>query len=134
MMATRIAWYTQNRVLLMRFQGDVSADELSQINRQITQHLDESDAQLVHLILDQRDIGGVPGNIMTLTRTMTFIQHPRLGWVLRFGEIHPTVRFMSAVVMQAASVRFRNFHTLEEALQFLSHVDVTLNHAGDEVG
>lgn len=133
-MTARIAWYTPDRVLLIRFQGDVTTDELMQINRQITGYLDSADAQLVHLIIDQRDIGSVPGNVMSLTRTMTFIQHPRLGWVLRFGDIHPIIRFMAAVVMQAASVRFRNFHTLEEALNFLSYVDVTLSDDSGEDG
>jgi len=83
-------------------------------------------AHPVHLIVDDSAMKEVPLQLSELRKGFSFLEHPRLGWVLVYGRHHPIDNFMFAVIHQMVKIRFRRFEREAEALAFLQQIDTAI--------
>jgi len=67
-----------------------------------------------------------PLQLGEVRKNLTFLQHPRLGWVLAYGRHKPIDQFVLAVLTQVSKVRFRRCATEAEALAFLQQIDTAI--------
>ena len=123
-MSIQLSWYLENRVLLLTSQGESSDQDLLDIDQPIIEHLNQSNAPLVHLIADHRKGGKMPS--MKAAAQIQWPKHPQYGWGIMVGLTNPVQRFLVAVASNFFKVRQRNFDTMDEALDFLNEVDTTL--------
>lgn len=123
-MPAQLSWYLENRVLLMTNQGEVTDQELFDLDPEIIAYLNDCTAPLVHTIIDHRKGINSPS-----AKGLTHLQwpkHPKVGWMIMVGMKNPFQRFIVAVATSFFKTRMRMFSTMEEGLVFLNHVDSTL--------
>jgi len=125
-MAHEISWLVPNKVINMYVNGDMTLESLVAFSDDVIQHIEASDAPLVHLLIDERDMGGFPSQIKRVLDSAQFLRHPRLGWFVIYGTDNKVLKFISYMVAQVAHIRHRRFVTQEEALAFLQTIDSTL--------
>jgi hypothetical protein len=126
MMAHEISWLVPNKVINMYVNGDMTLESLTAFSDDVIQHIEASDAPLVHLLIDERDMGGFPSQIKRVLDSAQFLRHPRLGWFVIYGTDNKVLKFISYMVAQVAHIRHRRFVTQAEALAFLQTIDSTL--------
>src|SRR5688500_7514486 len=86
MMSHEIAWLVPNKVIDLHVIGDISLESLAAFSQDIMQYIESSDAPLVHLLADERDMGGFPSQIKRVLDSAQFLRHPRLGWFVIYGS------------------------------------------------
>jgi hypothetical protein len=126
MMSHEISWLIPNKVINLHVIGDISLESLATFSQDIIQHIEASDAPLVHLLADERDMGGFPSQIKRVLDAAAFLRHPRLGWFVIYGTDNKVLKFISYMVAQVTQIRHRRFVTQAEAFAFLQAVDTTL--------
>lgn len=125
-MIADIHWLIENKVILANPQGSPQVDELSLASETLQAFIDESDAPLVHILIDESRLKSMPVSLKILTDAFGFLKHPRLGWFIIYGNDDRMKKFISSMLTGMTKVRHRRFDTLEESLQFLVDVDTTL--------
>src|SRR5262249_44343349 len=123
-MPVKLSWYVENRVMMVAAQGDYTDEELIALDDQVIKYLDQSTAPLVHMVMDRQETTHIP-SIKSVTM-VKWPKHPRYGWTLVVGSTNPFQRFVVALANNFFKGRQRNFDSLDEALDFLNHVDSTL--------
>ena len=123
-----IKWYVPDRVILVRFEGEVTTDDAEGINTEAVEMLDKAGGEgAVHLVSDTRDVHKFPINSIQLRKKLTLFDHPSLGYVVTVTS-NPLVRFFGNIIPVASS-RFQNTQVvanMEASRQFLERVDQTL--------
>ena len=100
-------WHMPGRVLMLTVSGDVSLEDLAQFNGAMLSHLDQG-MPPVHLISIGNNIRRVPTSIMLIKQTVTYIQHPNMGWTIIVQEkANPLTGFMLSVAAQATGMKMR---------------------------
>jgi hypothetical protein len=125
-MAYEVSWYIEGRVIFSRFSGDVTIDDLDQVNKLVIEFLDSSASNAVHHLSDATGIDSHPNNAFALQNSQSYLKHSRLGWVVVYGVKNKTLNFLSALVTQVLKVRVRMLASHDEAVTFLQQVDKTL--------
>src|SRR5689334_10087471 len=123
-MPIQLSWYLENHVILHVNQGDISDQEILDVDQPISGFLERSHAPLVHLILDNRSATTTP-SIKAISQ-LKYPKHPRFCWLIVVGPTNTFVRFVNAVTTNLFKSRNRMFDTMDEALDFLNEVDSTL--------
>ncbi len=133
-MSAETTWYIENRVILMRVQGESTFQDIAQEDAEVVVRIRQGSkvTPLVHLILDMRAMTKIPVNLVEIRRALTHLKEPALGWTVVAG-MSPVIRFVAGMVTQMAGVRFRMFPTLEEAVSFLISQDESLADLKTEV-
>lgn len=125
-MEYKLEWSVPRRVILIKVSGDVSLDELRQFNTELIAFLNEGTAP-THLISIGNDIRRVPTNLMHIRESISYIQHPHIGWTIIVQEKpNPLTSFFVSVAMQATGMKLRQVKTLNDALTTLQRIDQTL--------
>jgi len=132
-MRPNTSWFIQNRVIHQVCAGEMSLEDVSHGSTSIIEHIDESDAPLVHLIISETDLISLPTSLAAFTKSVEFLRHKRLGWFIIYGNMNqaPIVKFLGTAVITMAGVRHRRVETLRDALKHLAFVDTTLPSAED---
>src|ERR1051326_3493267 len=94
-MPTQLSWFLENRVMLLTSHGAVSDQDLFDIDQPVIDYLNQSNAPLVHLIIDHRDATTTPS--VKASTQLKWPKHPRNGWGIMVGLTNPIQRFMVAV-------------------------------------
>ena len=129
-MPLQLRWYLENRVILLTSQGDSSDQDLLDIDQKVINYLNQSDAPLVHFIMDQRNVPPAPpskaaAQIKVATQ-LKWPKHPKYGWAIMIGPTNSLQRFIIAVATNFFKIRQRGFNTMDEGLDFLNDIDGTL--------
>ncbi len=126
-MPFKSAWYVEGQVIYTRVWGAITSEELHANILDVQQHYYEQSTQLfVHQLVDNRAVSQqLSGRDMVSAMPKT--PHPRAGWSLIIGQVHPVARFLSDVAMQVIRLRFRFYKTPEEAIAFLKEADNTID-------
>jgi hypothetical protein len=129
-MAFELSWYLENRVILLTGHGEGSDQNLLDIDQQVINYLNQSNATLVHLIMDQRNLpppsSSKAASQIKLASQLKWPKHPKYGWAILVGPSNSLQRFVIAVATNFFKVRQRTFDTMDEALDFLNDIDSTL--------
>jgi hypothetical protein len=128
-MAFNVSWYEEQRVILTKLNGNVTLDELKEIDRQLIEFI-RAGTPLVHLIVDMTEMDKMPTNVTQVNGALQHLNEDGLGWTILVGA-SPIIRFVGGVVAQIARMRFRALPTFSEALTFLTAQDSTLQHLVD---
>jgi hypothetical protein len=123
-MPQQIQWYEPNRIIHHRFYGVVTLEDITQGNEQAIALIRQGTPP-VHDIVDAVDVERVLFNLNGLLHSTSFFKEPNLGWMIVAAE-NPMVRFFGSMLGQVTHTRFRTVDNLEEALETLTHVDMTL--------
>ena len=121
-----IEWLIENRVIIGKPEGNPSPEVLELASETYRTLIDQSDAPLVHVLVDESDLDTLPVSLKVLVDTLDFLKHPRLGWFILYGNDDLMKNFVSSTLTGITQVRHRRFSTLEESLRFLAMVDTTL--------
>jgi hypothetical protein len=118
-------WFLENRVSFTRLFGVVQDADLKAMDAWLNACMNNSPERLVHHIIDARDITK-PTSVRQAMQ-LTAPRHPRIGWAITIGATrNPMVRFLTALVVSAARLRYRDVTTLEEALAQFKILDPSL--------
>jgi hypothetical protein len=126
-MPAETAWYQENRVIIVRVQGELTLDDMAVVDRNIVNYVRQGapSSPLVHLIVNMREMTKMPVNLAQVHRTLTHLKEPALGWSVMVG-MSPVMRFVASTVIQMAGARFRIVPTLEEGVAFLISQDESI--------
>jgi hypothetical protein len=120
-------WYVDNKILFIQYWGEVTVDDLRRQIELNNRYIDESDAPLVHMIIDVSQITQ-PASMKDLTAALAgFKPHPRGGWTITVGEKDPLTKFVSYIGRQLFRLRQRSFETFQQAVDFLKFMDTTID-------
>ena len=122
-MPTEIYWKIPQRVITVRYSGHMTVQDIRDSIERTRAHLEEG-TPLVHIILDIGDVSGYP-NLTELRHGLDYENSRKQGWTMFVGA-EGIARFISSVLSQLASNRFRMFDKAEHALTFLIEMDETL--------
>jgi hypothetical protein len=126
-MLHEIGYSIDNRVIYVRFDGDLTTDDALASNV-ATIELIRGGIAPVHYIVDTRHLKNVRVNLKQMTEVATFLREPNLGWVIVIGG-SPIARFLSSVIMQMKHQNFHFAESLEDAHASLTRVDTSLKEA-----
>ena len=125
-MSYEIGWLVEEKVIELHVSGDIASEILFAASRDIIVLMDSSTAPLVHLIVNETDMGNFPKQIKNVMDAAEFINHPKMGWFLIYGNDSPFLNFLSPMVARVARLRHRRFQNGADAYNFLFSVDATL--------
>jgi len=125
-MTANVSWYIEGRIVMVTATGSLTIRDGIAISNQLIQLFESSTAPLVHVLVNQRDLSAVPQDLKQIVKATAFMRHPQMGWLLLFGTENRAVHFMAYLASQIARLRHRRFSTLDDALDFLYSVDLTL--------
>jgi hypothetical protein len=125
-----VSWYVNQRVIHWRVWGQITLEEIAQMGKDQQKLLSEGTIP-VHTISNIADVENFPTDLRQLKEALEGVNHPHLGWILVVGTTTPLKRFVvtTATQMVVPDVRLRMFSKMEEALEFLTHVDETVSAA-----
>lgn len=126
-MPQQVDWYIPNRIIHVRYQGDVTYADIIGITN-ATEQLIESGVAPLYFIADLREIEKVSGNPLKNRRNFAFVSHPKIKYVLSCGYLHPMAAFFATTMRHLLQFQFdyKHFQDFEDAMQFLYNLDPTL--------
>jgi hypothetical protein len=124
-MAHKIRWHLDKRILLIDYVGDIDLAEVHQINDELESFRLEGHKP-VHIISDHSRMGKT-----ALTLNLTFKSFPTMkkygwGWVVLLGIGQPT-RFFADVFAMQFRLKMKIATNYEEAFMLLRQRDATLH-------
>jgi len=123
-MSSQLSWYLENRVMQIVNHGEVTDQDLFDLDESAVHYMDQGSAPLVHLIIDHRK--GINSPSAKGLMQLKWPKHPKMGWIVMVGMANPLQKFVTAVASNFFKTRLRMVDTMDEALDFLNDVDSTL--------
>lgn len=124
-MPLEVNWAVENRVVLVKAIGHVTEIELDAYDEIVVSYLEQSDAHLIHLVLEATHLATMPMKPHFYTE-LGWATHPKLGWVIPVNLQNKAFRFLVSVVSQLLKNRLRMEDSTEEAIAFLHDIDPTI--------
>ncbi len=122
----QINWYIPQRVVYIRWDATVTLDTIEQVSAAVRTLMDEATAPC-HILNDARDVASYPVNVMEIRGVMTFIDHPKLEWLISITS-NPVVTFLADIVPQMITkTRSKATMDVDIALDFLRCADCSLD-------
>ncbi len=122
----KLEWHVPKRVIYVTVSGDVSLEELEQFNHYMIEYLEQGKAP-VHLVSVGENIKRVPTNLMEIKKTITYLQHPNMGWTIVVQEkANPLTGFMLSVASQATGMKFHQVKNVSDGLEMLRRLDQSI--------
>jgi hypothetical protein len=125
-MIANIQWLIDHKVIIAIPEGKPPVEDLQLASDTFQAFMDESDAPLVHILIDESKFEAMTISLKILSDVFGFLKHPRLGWVVMYGSDDQMKKFVSTMLTGMAKTRHRRFDTFEESLDFLMTMDSTL--------
>jgi hypothetical protein len=121
-------WFLENRIVLFKFSGSVTFEEVVSALEDSARIVNESEEEKVHFLHDWSQLERFPTNILQIRKeTNAPIRDLRkLGWLVIFGAENRLLRYISQTVLQVFRIRFRMFTHAEDAIAYLRKMDPTL--------
>jgi hypothetical protein len=125
-MSYQTSWLIQDKVVIEKFWGDFSDNDVQSWEQEMITLLEQSPASKVHFLLELAEVRDMPsiGSI----RQMTVTHHPKLGWVVIHGLRHRYVRALLLFTLLLFNLHYKIVEDEDEALEFLQTLDASLRH------
>lgn len=123
-MTSQVNWLLEDRIVYVLNTGVGTADDVVTSMHDALVLLDKGRAP-VHMIVDgQTERNDISlGDLMTILRASP--ASPNLGWFVYVSESKMN-RFFGSIGSQMTGAQTKSYATLQEAIEFLQHVDQTL--------
>lgn len=137
-MAITHYWYYSNRVFYVHFEGELTEQDILQSESDVAnkfEQVEQQEPRYIHVILDNRELTKTP----PLVKLLEILNNTearrkmgkaiRSGWVIDVGVPMKNVnmlKFQLDMIAQRNNIRYRQFETLEEAIDFLRLMDESL--------
>lgn len=130
-------WLIPDRVMLLKYIGVLTSEDVKHCLDETLNMRDEANARLgeygplVHTITDATGLESYALRLPDMKSMLTSLRDQRVGWSI---FVHPSraERFMAAVGHHWVGVRHREVATMAEALKFLKS-DTTVSEAIDQI-
>ena len=124
-MPFEVKWYVEGRVSIGRDWGDLTIEEMRASNEMTLQHV-RAGTPPVHLLIDTREIGKLPGSFVPMLKEIEAFRHePHMGWTIMVTN-NSLLHFFGVLSSNLIKMPFRAVTTYEEANTLLKKVDPTL--------
>lgn len=128
-MPVEVDWYLENRIINLKYIGDVDMQDISESAQNAYRLLEASTANYVHALQDATDLTSLPRNLKAIHEAVEVAYtHPRVGWVIAHNISNPFFRFIANTITQLTGSRFRIVPTQADALAWLQSRDSTLSN------
>ena len=128
------SWLVQNAVILVKYEDDVTIDEVTESVEELVWRMNTTQRQLVHMVMDMTALGTHPTNLSELNNiAKMLLSHERVGWLLMLGNQNSLTKFLVEMIAQMSKIRFRGFVDWEETREFLQGMDSTLPELPEEI-
>lgn len=126
-MSYSFEWVIPNRVILFTLGETYTLEDAGRLNEQMLEMLDQS-TQSLHMLVDLTLMRHFPMRITEEVWSITkCLRHPQMGWLLAINHgANPMAHFIASVVSKTTGVKLRFVKSLEEALETLHRMDLTL--------
>lgn len=125
-MAYEVKWHVPNRVVLARFWGRPLPEENLRVSPDIIRLFEESPYPLVHVMLDDGKMEGLPASLPQMREVASFLAHPKMGWVVGVAPVNSAVKFMGVFLNHVFKMRYKRFESLAEGERFLTELEPDL--------
>ena len=106
-MPVKVSWYDRDRIIFLDWSGEITEEDIKQLNQSLIQYYVESAQPRVHIVMDQSKLEK-DANIITYGRYLREAsQHPKLGWVLDIGAINPAGDIITMLIMKLFKMRYK---------------------------
>lgn len=125
-MPFKVAWYVENRVILTRYTGVITVEDIH-LQMSQTKELIHQGTPLIHSIIDLSQIEKWPPlNVVNEFRSTDISDlRTKMGWSIIVAN-NVILKFGTALFTPIFKLRQRVFSTVDEALAFLQQEDSTL--------
>lgn len=130
-MPYKYEWLIEGQLVSAEIWGDQTMDELVESNAFLVDKLDHSD-RLIHVIMTDAKLESVPTNLVQLQKVMTYTSHPKMGWVVMYGEKDQGIKdsvqdFLIIMLAKLARLRYIRFKTFDEAVEHVRKTDQSID-------
>lgn len=126
-MSYTVEWYIENRVILAKFEGDLTKEVIEDANRDIKQKLEEGTAP-VHYLCHVADVTGISVSAFELPSIADFIKDPKMGWSVVIGG-NQVLNLIANITSVPVQTKFKTAHDTEEGMKILQKVDESLRES-----
>ncbi len=114
-MSYEYSWYEHPHVLELKFTGDLSLDELRQLNAELLEYYNQSNMP-VTLIVDATDAKKLPNDLVSIRLiTQDVMAHPNSGPAIMVGfKQNAILKFLVNVIAQLISKQYKLVQSREE--------------------
>jgi len=121
-----IEWIVPNRVVHVKITGAQTLEEIAVRSQEIIRLLDSSSTQQVHFIYDNSELTQLPSDLRGLKKSVTWTQHPKVGWVVSYnGRVGP-VMYVVRVLTRFLNMKYSDQISYVHAMHFLMRQDPAL--------
>ncbi len=125
-MAYQMKWYVDQQVILARYWGDQTEEDVLTSLNQAAEMISGSPHSLVHIVNDVSEMEK-PIPFLKMLNIVRKQELPaQMGWLMTVGERNAIVKFVTGGVSSVAGMRVRSMDTFEEAIDFLKLVDPSI--------
>jgi hypothetical protein len=131
-MAYELSWVVPSRIMLIKLEGEVSIEEMTQMIDETHAHVNSGQAP-VHILIDAANLHNKPVNFQQINQISTSMANPSTGWwvLVNAGKM---VGFTASVLSKLVGVKLKTAATIKEARTILERVDLTLEPENPTVG
>ncbi|MCA9908539.1 MAG: hypothetical protein KC519_07815 [Anaerolineae bacterium] len=120
-------WLVPNAVILTRFLGETTKEEMIASGNRTVAMIDSCDTQWVHIIVDSSAATSSPSLPATISTARATPVHARAGWVCTVGGQNGIVKLAMGVARELMNLRAQSFNSIDEAIVYLKRVDETID-------
>jgi hypothetical protein len=121
-MGYRVFWHVPQQVIYMEIAGDLNLNDFHQINRAVTDLLDDvRSSQNVALLVDITQPGTTPQLFAQLKESQTYLLRRDLKFIVVAGS-NKLMRLMMLLTFNLRKPSLRFFDSIDQALKFLHEV------------
>ncbi len=114
-MSYEYSWYEYPNVLELKFTGDLSLEQLRELNAELLDYYDKSDRP-VTLIVDATDAKKLPNDLVNIRLiTQDVLAHPNSGPAIMLGfKQNAILKFLVNVIAQLISKQYKLVQSRDE--------------------
>jgi len=121
-MTIRYGWLIANQVILTQMEGLIAPAEFRQWADELNPFYDQIPFSRLHIIIDAAGLQKTP----SIKEMLNIPVHQKRGWILIVGLSDRLLQFLASMVVQLTHTELRFVTTVEEAVEVLQRVDLTL--------
>lgn len=122
-MAAEVSWYKPGKVILIKTPRAVSDADVRALDPILYRYLSSSEEHPIHLIIDDSEMESMAS--VEAYKSLQALKHPKMGWIVVVGLHNKVFRMMYAILCHMKNIPVYMAETLDEAIQFIEHTDVS---------
>jgi hypothetical protein len=126
-MPSRVSWLQPVKVVYLELLDFVNHEQIVAHMQKIETWVQASTPTTVHLVVDASGMDFLPTSLQFLSEVSRPLANlPNMGYVIVFGTKSPFIATLATLICQIVRFKYKNTHTLDEAMEYLSKVDPEL--------